>query len=263
MTWRRSGRYITVTWPVASGRRTCGAWCRGRSEFGFAVDLFEPRTTFEPGKTYRQVWNNVVFTPVFPDAHRSGQWVSRTGDTISVDVPSFGDAAGHPGYSVYHTAHTALSRNGIEVFRSADLNPAQIPPATDGRYRLELFADRGDPFPYTLATQATMAWTFRSKHVDGSTPKVLPLAAIRFAPPVDTTNTAPAGRIYQPTVDVSYDDGRTWRRVNLRSVSGGWVATLTHPKTVGFVSLRAKATDDDGNTVEQTIIHAYAIAPHG
>src|SRR6266511_2364023 len=86
-----------------------------------------------------------------PEAtHRSGQWVSRTGDTISVDVPSFGDAAGHPGYSVYHTAHTALSRNGIEVFRSADLNPAQIPvPATDGRYRLELFADRGDPFPST------------------------------------------------------------------------------------------------------------------
>ncbi|GAA0926792.1 hypothetical protein GCM10009560_28950 [Nonomuraea longicatena] len=35
---------------------------------------------------------------------------------------------------------------------------------------------------------------------------------------------------------------------------------LRHPAGDGFVSLRAKATDTSGNTVEQTVIRAYRIA---
>ncbi|HEX8345814.1 MAG TPA: hypothetical protein VF657_13915, partial [Actinoplanes sp.] len=97
-------------------------------------------------------------------------------------------------------------------------------------------------------------------------------------PVLDGNNAAPAGKAFtipvavqrQPgaqthavktlTVDVSYDDGRTWQPANLKKVAGtAWTATVTHPSTSGFVSLRAKSTDTAGNGVDQTIIRAYRI----
>jgi hypothetical protein len=61
----------------------------------------------------------------------------------------------------------------------------------------------------------------------------------------------------QLTVEVSYDDGATWRPVPVTRVPGGGMAVLHHPTAAGFVSLRAVATDTAGNTVEETILRAY------
>jgi hypothetical protein len=36
---------------------------------------------------------------------------------------------------------------------------------------------------------------------------------------------------------------------------------LFHPADASFVSLRAAATDSAGNSVRQTIIHAYRLRP--
>jgi hypothetical protein len=58
-------------------------------------------------------------------------------------------------------------------------------------------------------------------------------------------------------VEVSYDDGATWTRVQLRREHGRTVAVLNHPDGPAFVSLRATAGDAKGNSVEQTIIRAY------
>jgi subtilisin family serine protease len=57
-------------------------------------------------------------------------------------------------------------------------------------------------------------------------------------------------------VEVSFDGGATWRPARMT----GHTAKLTHPSGTGFVSLRATATDNRGNTVEQTIINAYRFA---
>jgi hypothetical protein len=38
-------------------------------------------------------------------------------------------------------------------------------------------------------------------------------------------------------------------------------ATVTHPATARFASLRASATDDAGNEVTETILRAYAVRP--
>jgi hypothetical protein len=66
-----------------------------------------------------------------------------------------------------------------------------------------------------------------------------------------------AGTSRDLVVEVSYDDGATWSRV---PVHGGG-AILRHPAAGGFASLRATSTDTAGNTVEQTVIRAYRIAP--
>jgi hypothetical protein len=62
-----------------------------------------------------------------------------------------------------------------------------------------------------------------------------------------------------PTVEVSYDDGRTWRRTSVRRCGDRWELTVDHPRDAGFVSLRSSVSDPDGGTQHQTIIRAYAL----
>jgi hypothetical protein len=70
---------------------------------------------------------------------------------------------------------------------------------------------------------------------------------VRFTPRMDATGAAAADRAFelpvsvegQPgapasetvalTVDVSYDNGKTWSRAALRSAGSGWVATVRRP----------------------------------
>jgi hypothetical protein len=57
---------------------------------------------------------------------------------------------------------------------------------------------------------------------------------------------------------VSYDDGKTWLEPLSSRVGDHGVAFLRPPAGEGFVSLKASAADAAGNTVEQTLIRAYA-----
>ncbi|WP_410786407.1 hypothetical protein [Kribbella sp. C-35] len=59
------------------------------------------------------------------------------------------------------------------------------------------------------------------------------------------------------TVAVSYDEGTTWRPVNLiRTGTDTLLAALRHPSK-GSVSFRASAERADGGTVDYTVIRAY------
>jgi hypothetical protein len=55
---------------------------------------------------------------------------------------------------------------------------------------------------------------------------------------------------------LSYDDGRTWTEVRL---DRRHQATVHHQRGREFVSLRVRATDRDGNSVEQTVLRAYGV----
>jgi hypothetical protein len=105
----------------------------------------------------------------------------------------------------------------------------------------------------------------------------LPLSSVRFSPKLDDVHSAPAGRLFdiplevrrQPnapagglrrvTVQVSYDDGTTWRPAFVRGSGSHRIATVRHPSTAGFASLKVSAADTTGETVTQTVIRAYAI----
>jgi hypothetical protein len=124
-----------------------------------------------------------------------------------------------------------------------------------------------------------VSWTFRSGHVPGTTPQRLPVSTVRFTPKLNADNAAKAGRAFtvpvtvqpQPgsaagacrtlTVEVSYDNGRTWRKARLTGTGNNRVAHLRHPRGAGYVSLRAGATDAAGNTVRQTVLRAYRLRP--
>jgi hypothetical protein len=216
-----------------------------------------------------------VFGPAFPggyDATKSA-WVGRAGDELQAFVPLFGDRAGRAGASA-GGAQLKLYRDGVEIPASEQgLGSAVFPvPAERGRYRLEATAERGAP--YTLSTRVAGVWEFDSAHGDRAVVP-LPLSAVRFTPRLDANQSAPAGRSFAIpvsvqtqagsdagdnrtlTVEVSYDDGATWTPAQLRHEHGRTTVVVNHPAGAGYVSLRAKATDTQGNTVEQTIVRAY------
>jgi hypothetical protein len=261
-----------------------------RWDFGFFDEIFttQPypdevltsesvrRVRYQAGQVYRQTWNKALLSPAFPRIPDPAQWVSRTGDTLTESVPLYSDSGGHAGGGGVVQGNTFLYRDGV-LF--ATLSPGswerlELPPQ-DAQYRMVVLADRlGSP---NLSRSMTLAWTFRSGHVAGDKPRMLPLSEIRFRPRLDIRNTAPAGRtvtvpisvkrqygagttkVRTLTVEVSYNNGGTWTAVPVQSTSDGGSVQLSYPAAPGYVSLRASMTDTDGNTAELTVIQAYRI----
>ncbi|MEU5939679.1 S8 family serine peptidase [Micromonospora sp. NPDC047548] len=232
--------------------------------------LVQPYTHYEPGR-HQQTWNQAVFGPVLakPVHGELNKWVGvvRDGDTISVDLPLYSDAAGNLGFGG-NSGSTRLYRNEIKVGEADWGGEGDFAvPAGDAAYRLETHSERGTPYP--LSTQIDATWTFRSAHADDWA--ALPLWTVRYAPELDARQAAPAGRAFkvpvivaaQPgaqvgqvnalTVEVSYDDGATWTKAKLEDGA----ALVHHLAGSGYVSLRATASDTSGNAVTQTILRAY------
>jgi hypothetical protein len=72
---------------------------------------------------------------------------------------------------------------------------------------------------------------------------------------------AAASAVRSVSVEVSYDDGGSWRKV--RPVKAGrdaWVVPLPgRPASGGYVSLRASAGFADGGAVEYRVIRGYRV----
>jgi subtilisin family serine protease len=244
-------------------------------QFETIARTMAPRT-YRLGRTVTERWNSAVFGPTFsPVENMSAPLPKRTGDRISVDVSMFSEQSSTYGFSIgVDPASTTLERDGVEVARTPYEGSisAAVPPGK-ASYRLHTDATRSGVSE--LSTRVSADWTFTSEHVTDATP--LPLLAIRFAPDLDDRNRAAAGRAFtipfslhrngsaqpgkvnRPSLQVSYDDGVTWRQAPVIRTGDQWLAAVMHPKDAKFVSLKASATDAAGNTVSQTVIRAYAL----
>ena len=66
------------------------------------------------------------------------------------------------------------------------------------------------------------------------------------------------GKVTTVKLDVSYDDGATWRKVTLaKGAHGYWKGSFRAPG--GFVSVRAGAETASGYSVKNEIIRAYGM----
>ncbi|GAB3888732.1 hypothetical protein GCM10029964_056910 [Kibdelosporangium lantanae] len=125
----------------------------------------------------------------------------------------------------------------------------------------------------TLATQVTTTYSF-----DAAETGRLRLPTVKVTGDFDGTSRARANscftldlaattqanakpaKITALTVEVSTDDGVTWRPAAVHSDKDGhWRAQVTNPAS-GYVSVRVKAANSAGDTLEQTTIRAYGIA---
>ncbi|MGH3879111.1 MAG: S8 family peptidase [Actinophytocola sp.] len=234
------------------------------------AEFDSPLRTYRAGRTYHESFGQAVFGPGLPATEFP--WGYRIGDELGVGIPMFSDFGGNAGYSIVDTSSTKLYRGEELVGESPEAGYGVFTglPAESGEYRLTTELTRSAPFD--LSTEMSAEWTFTSAHVDGEEPAALALNAVRYLPLLDDANSAPAGRFLVPvllqnesgaherprrlTVEASYDEGKTWQRV---PVLLNLVAALNHPTGAESVSLRASATDRDGNTVKQTVIRAYKL----
>jgi hypothetical protein len=241
--------------------------------FQIASDSFQ----IDP-KVYRvghakERWNVGVRGPAMPrNPYGDHYTAGRTGDVLAVELPLLADQdPGRLGYPAGDGTMT-LSRDGEVV--------GEAPSSSYGEFTVT-----PEPATYTLratnhnpgtrlSTQVTAEWTFTSGHT--AEPTALPLLAVRFAPDLDQHNAAPAGKRFTipvyvqrngtarpvvdtPAVEVSYDDGKTWRKARVSRDGGTWRAVVDHPAGAEFVSLRSSVSDRDGNSERQTILRAYAL----
>lgn len=231
------------------------------------------------GTTVAQAWNRPVFGPAHTMPPYPVEFLVRSGDTIAVNPKLFSDSAGHAGHPwLLSSGQLVLRRDGVTVgtHQYPDF-PAFDVPGGYARYELEVTAERGEPVE--LSTKVQSLWTFWSDTTGGSAWVRLPIWSVSFRPGLDAANTARAGvRFTMPatvaaqpgstaaglrtvTVQYSVNDGATWTNATVTGSGGTRWVTVTHPRITGFVSLRATASDYAGNSVVQTILRAYKIAP--
>ncbi|GII62522.1 serine protease [Sphaerisporangium krabiense] len=243
--------------------------------FAHTVDGYYTSLDFS-GRTVRrghtsEVWNAAVTGPSAQTALRFQDELVYIADGL------FSDVAPRSGWDGNITGKASLTGDG-KVLQEIGLEDCDFPgqcalqatvPAGAASYTVNVSARRDVPYS-TLATALDASWTFRSAHTDEYA--TLSLPAVRYAPAgLDASNRAAPGSVTRIpvtvdggtlttlTVEASFDDGKTWRALQLRRDGKGWSTSVTNPSSPGFVSLRATGEGPDGVQVKQTITRAYAV----
>jgi subtilisin family serine protease len=257
-TSRGSGYTSTFDLPFARTEyHNAGDGLTWGARFGAASGPF---TAYTPGRTFVQAWNRKVFGPAFPPPNPWANEVSRTGDALTVNPSWFSDSSGeHGGPSMDAAHHLTVVRDGAVISDTRSPSVAVTVQPAAGVFTVTDESTRAG----TYSTTSRTAWTFRSGRVAKRT--MLPLSAIRFTPgpgnvlsfAVQHQSGSAAGPTTAFRLQVSYDDGQTWRNVLCVRVGDRGVAILRPPAAEGFVSLKASAADAAGDRVEQRIVRAY------
>ncbi|GAB3877483.1 hypothetical protein GCM10029964_026660 [Kibdelosporangium lantanae] len=237
------------------------------------VQLASPVRSLPAGGTTELSFNRGVFAPALPQTKYDFLYLTRTGDEITANIPLWGDAAGNSAFSLVDKASTVLYKDGVKVGESTTDGSGRFTvPPEGGNYVLSTEGVRSGVSDVSTTVRAT--WTFRSEHTTGTAPVRLPISTLRFTPALDATNSATAGEslivpiTFQQqasgtgtlprtlTVEASFDGGLTW---SAAPVVANVFAVVQHPNDATSVSLRAKATDRSGNSVEETLLNAYKL----
>ncbi|NJP33558.1 peptidase S8 [Micromonospora thermarum] len=227
--------------------------------------------TYQAGRAYSDRWNAAAFGPLLDFAGHAG----RQGDRMWFGVPMFSDQDGHRGGSLTDSASTRLYRGDQLVGESAAVDVTATVAPGPAAFRVEKRTTR--PSISGLSTRIDATWTFRSEG-SGAGTEWLPIWVVRYAPTVDDRNQSratpvtvlPVTLIAQPearvgtvrrlTVQVSGDQGRTWRSALVVPAGDrAYRAVFRTPSGATTVSLRATLVDSHGNRLTQTIINAYPL----
>ncbi|GAA3079561.1 S8 family peptidase [Streptosporangium carneum] len=217
--------------------------------------LTEPPRAYQPGQRIGESWHAPVVRPAIPD------WLTpstRTGDTLEIRVPEFVDASGHASRAGVDNdgVSARLLRNGELVEEREDAWGAFPAVPQEAEYRLELSTKRTSE-QWTRAIATETSWTFRSKRGQ----QVLPLLQVDYDVRPGLLGFAVRHQkgvsgltVKDLRLELSYDDGATWRRQPVLPLGHGrYSAVVLRPRP----SLRVTAADSGGNQIRQTVIRAY------
>ena len=192
-----------------------------------------------------ETWAAPVVRPAAP----AGIASTRTGDVLHLRVAELVDRDGHYSIVGADRAAATLWRDGKQVAELPDGWQDVTTTPGSAAYRLRLTTARGGP-EWQFGTRTETEWTFRSG-VAGK----LPLLQVGYDAPATARphllRLDFSAKIRTLSVELSTDDGATWKRAALVG-SAAWVPAGHAP-----VSVRVSAMDKAGNTVAQTVIRAY------
>lgn len=232
-------------------------------------ELVSRPRTYQAGRTYQERYNAVVLAP-------SPVTASRAGDRLKLAVAPLSDADGNKGFGPWDLQSSKLIQDGTVIADGpvfGDIEVAGLP-AAKTTFTLQAAQTR-QPHS-TFSTRTEYSWTFSSAGT--AEPVTLPMLAVRYRPTVDRSNLAERrpvtalpvivdtvpGRAL-PTVvkvrlQVSGDDGKTWREASVEPTgSGAYQAVFSTPKDASTISLKAHLVDAEGNSTDQTVIAAYPL----
>ncbi|NGO74135.1 S8 family serine peptidase [Streptomyces sp. YC504] len=240
---------------------------------------------YQPGERTTQHW----FRPVLHSATSAsntdpatGSQPYRTKDDMVVAIPKYAD--GRSGFTEYGGRNADGDYSQFRAYRNGTLIGSGphawvvikgVAPEPS-RYRFELDTKRSNMW-WSVSTEQHTAWTFSSEHVPGEERKQLPLLQADYdLADVDLRSGVTGGEdhelevafrdpdgsraaLVEASVDVSYDDGATWRTLPA-AVDGSAVTTMVHaPEGAKGISLRIHGENSAGSTIDQTVMHAVHV----
>ncbi|MEO3817553.1 S8 family serine peptidase [Plantactinospora sp. B24E8] len=272
------GRELSAK-PVAPGPRTdwvsAGAgikWQQRADIADWALSQTEG-ITYRPGSVQQDRWYGPITRPRLLANNipgRGDNWMAAT-------IQGFGDGgAAHDGgasmpqkITLYQGDRQLSELNGRPNFYADALAQERLP------YRL-VVETTGDPAfgPYSTATNTE--WRFSSGAATSDV-DVVPLVQLDYGTEVDLDgrakrrsdftitpvvvgSTAATDAVSSVRLEISYDDGVTWQRQDLKEKKGDWRTTLTAPHQADFASIRVTATQHNGGGVTQTVIRAFGLS---
>jgi hypothetical protein len=241
--------------------------------------LYAPRKTYAGGSTTHDTWfGGPIGSRVSPlgSLTNGAPPPVRENDELFLFQGAFTDAAGHmansdPFSNEFNGKIYADDDLVLDMFASVFMNTTV--PAGRHRYRVITDTQRQNPF-WQLSTRVRTEWGF-----DSDTPDhfrdIVPMLGVDYRMPLSSTNSAPPGRfrftvafampngvttlpVVKPTVQLSWDDGKTWRssRISCTGTACDVEVTNLHGRKA---SLRVSASDTAGRTVSQEVIRAYSV----
>ncbi|MGW5426313.1 S8 family serine peptidase [Streptomyces sp. NPDC004059] len=227
---------------------------------------------------FRPVWHPWLGTGL-------GWGQQRAGNEIQLNTPGWGDSGpDHTGFGDVWSPDSGMSQT-TAVYLDGTLvdqgngSAAYVWDAPADEHTYQVVTDTTlDAGRWPLGSRGHSEWTFRSAATAEDHWTCLPLINLAYDIGTDLAGTvrggrrvpvglgaeyvaqaAGTGRLSGGRLEVSYDDGRTWRAVPLTGAGASWHGTLTVPRGAASVSLRASAHDDKGGSVTQELIRAVGV----
>ncbi|CAG6393637.1 Serine protease, subtilisin family [Actinacidiphila cocklensis] len=267
--------------PVTPGRRT--DWVSASPDVKWQqyadIDGWRSNTdvqTYQRGSVQKDRW----FGPITRPRLTSAEIPFRGGSGMSLfTTGAAGDGgSAHNGYATLMPGTFSLYQGGnlLAQRRTQDaptldvwgLEPQKLP------YRLVVDTSADTGFgPYSTTTHTE--WTFTSGAPEEAA-EAVPLVQLDYGTDLDQAGRARRTSDFSITpqvlgsdsardavssvkLEVSYDDGVSWQRQDLREKKGTWKASLNAPRWAGYVSIRVTAKQHNGGGISQSIIRAYGL----
>ncbi|MDN3239691.1 hypothetical protein [Glycomyces tritici] len=236
----------------------------------------EADLVFEPGETERTFPHGPLAAGGSAMFLYNEDGVTHTENFANLGTSVNGEKVHLLGY----TGDATLLRDGLQVDRITGIDPSfgfgfDLTEPAAGRYTLAVDGTRGTAIG-PFATTSAVAWTFDLDPTSvGPEGQVLILPAVGVTAEgidggwaedrdqeltlelVDGEGKAVAAE--EMTFEVSYNDGRTWKSVDVDQDGSTATVELDHPWYTRYVSTRTTATDASGTEVTQTTIRSYGL----